>query len=82
MNTQVSIDETLLAEACVAAHLASNEDTVIATLREFIQNHKKTQTTVNRSGVVFGLLQGRFVVPDDFDAALPKTIEDEFYLLH
>jgi hypothetical protein len=79
MNTQVSIDETLMEEARVVAHLASHEDTVIAALREFIQNHKRTQIMANRSGVVFGLLQGKFSVPDDFDNALPKAIENEFY---
>ena len=79
MNTQVSIDETLIDEARIVAHLTSREDTVTVALREFIQNHKQTKAVANRSGVVFGLLQGKFAVPDDFDNPLPKAIEDEFY---
>lgn len=79
MNTQISIDETLIEEARVVAHLSSNEDTVIVALREFIQNHKRTKAAANRSGVVFGLLKGKCAVPDDFDKALPKAIENEFY---
>lgn len=36
-------------------------------------------TPQKKNGVIFGAMEGEFVVPDNFDDALPDDIENEFY---
>jgi len=40
------------------------------------KQHKKLKKT-NR--VIFGVMEGKFTVRDNFDEPLPETIENEFY---
>lgn len=79
MAIQLAIDDALINEACILGHFKNQEDAVINALREFI-NRRKQQTTLQKSnGVIFGVMEGQFYVPANFDDQLPKDIEDDFY---
>jgi hypothetical protein len=79
MTIQLAIDDTLINEARVLGHFESKEDTVINALREFISHHKKQRILKKNNEIIFGVLEGSFIVPENFDAPLPKIIEDDFY---
>lgn len=39
----------------------------------------KQQTLPKNNGIVFGVMEGAFAVPEHFDDALPEAVENEFY---
>jgi len=41
--------------------------------------HKQQKTLQKNNGIIFGVMEGAFVVPDNFDDALPEEVENEFY---
>jgi len=79
MTIQLAIDDTLINEACVLGHFKNKEDAVINALREFINRRKQQMTFQKNNGIVFGVMENRFSIPTNFDDALPKDIEDDFY---
>ena len=80
MTIQLAIDDTLINEACVLGHFETKEDTVMNALREFIHRRRRQQNVLQKSQqVIFGVMEGAFTVPDNFDASLPEGIENEFY---
>jgi hypothetical protein len=46
---------------------------------EALTFNKQQKTLQKNNGVIFGVMEGAFVVPDNFDDALPEDIENEFY---
>lgn len=78
MTIQLAIDDSLINEVCVLGHFKNQEDAVVNALREFI-NHRKQQMTTKNNGVIFGIMEGKFSVPTNFDDPLPKDVEDDFY---
>ena len=79
MSIQLAIDDTLINEACVLGHFKNQEDAVINALREFINRRKQKMTLQKSNRVIFGVMEGRFSIPSNFDDPLPKDIEDNFY---
>lgn len=79
MTIQLAIDDTLINEACVLGHFETKEDTVINALREFIHRRRPQNVLQKSQRIIFGVMEGAFTVPDNFDASLPEGIENEFY---
>lgn len=79
MSIQLAIDDTLINEACVLGHFKNQEEAVINALREFINRRKQQMTLQKSSDVIFGVMEGKFSIPTNFDDPLPKDIEDDFY---
>jgi hypothetical protein len=46
---------------------------------EAIAADKQQKKLKKNNRVIFGVMEGEFTVPDNFDDALPETIENEFY---
>jgi len=79
MAVQLAIDDALINEACILGDFKNQEDAVINALREFI-NRRKQQTTLQKNnGVIFGVMEGQFSIPVNFDDPLPQDVEDDFY---
>jgi hypothetical protein len=76
---QLKIDDALINEACVLGHFETNEDTVISALREFINRRKQNALLQVNNPVIFGIMEGEFLIPSNFDDPLPDDIEKEFY---
>jgi hypothetical protein len=80
MSIQLAIDDSLINEACILGHFKNQEEAVINALREFINRRKQQKMTLQKSnGVIFGVMEGKFSIPTNFDDPLPKDIEDDFY---
>jgi hypothetical protein len=79
MSIQLAIDDTLINEVCVLGHFKNQEDAVINALREFINRRKQQMTLQKSNGVIFGVMEGRFSIPANFDDPLPQDVEDYFY---
>lgn len=80
MAIQLTIDDTLINEACILGHFKNQEDAVINALREFINHRKQQKMTLPKSNrVIFGVMEGKFSVPHNFDDPLPQDVEDDFY---
>ncbi|MDD5353237.1 MAG: type II toxin-antitoxin system VapB family antitoxin [Candidatus Omnitrophica bacterium] len=80
MAIQLAIDDALINEACVLGHFKNKEDAVINALREFINRRKQQMTLQKSNRVIFGVMEGQFSIPANFDDPLPQDIEDDFYL--
>jgi Arc/MetJ family transcription regulator len=93
MITQINVDENLLNQVITLGQCASKEEAVVLALQEFIR-HRKQQEIIKLFGtldpddeqahfrkkrVVLGVMEGAFSVPDDFDRALPESVENAFY---
>ncbi len=46
---------------------------------EAIATDKQQKKLKKTNRVIFGVMEGKFTVPDNFDEPLPETIENEFY---
>ena len=46
---------------------------------EAIAADKQQKKLKKNNRVIFGVMEGEFTVPDNFDDPLPETIENEFY---
>ncbi|MEI6707176.1 MAG: DUF2281 domain-containing protein [Methylococcales bacterium] len=46
---------------------------------EAIAANKQQKKSKKNNRVIFGVMEGEFTVPDNFDDSLPETIENEFY---
>jgi hypothetical protein len=79
MSIQLAIDDALINEACVLGHFKNQEDAVINALREFINRRKQQMTLQKSNRVIFGVMEGKFSMPTNFDDSLLKDIEDNFY---
>jgi hypothetical protein len=79
MSIQLTIDDTLINEVCVLGHFKNQEDAVINALREFINRRKQQMTLQKSNGVIFGVMEGKFSIPTNFDDPLPQNVEDDFY---
>lgn len=79
MTIQLAIDDALINEVCVLGHFKNQEDAVINALREFVNRRKRKIALKKNNSVIFGVMEGRFSIPPDFDKPLPKDIEDDFY---
>ncbi len=79
MSIQLAIDDALINEACVLGHFKNQAEAVINALREFINRRKQKMTLQKSSGVIFGVMKGKFSIPTNFDDPLPQDIEDDFY---
>lgn len=93
MTTQIDIDENLLNQVIMLGQCASKEEAVVLTLQEFIRHRKQheiiklfgtldpddEQAHFRKKRVVLGVMEGAFSVPDNFDQALPESVENAFY---
>jgi len=79
MSIQLAIDDTLINEVCVLGHFKNQEEAVINALREFINRRKQQMTLQKSNGVIFGVMEGKFSIPANFDDPLPQNVEDDFY---
>ena len=79
MSIRLTIDYSLINEACVLGHFKTQEEAVINVLRAFINRRKQQMTLQKSNGVIFGVMEGKFSMPTNFDNPLPKDIEDNFY---
>lgn len=79
MAIHLAIDDSLINEACVVGHFKNREDAVINALREFINRRKQQMTLQKSNAVIFGVMEGKFSIPTNFDNPLPQDVEDDFY---